>query len=101
MSDGITESHRYMRKETYLNEIELTRDRLFDQYMELTRELLDLTDLLIGVNNSFSFMKRKTIKKYEKDLIILRTKLNETHKLINKLDVEHQDADKRPLKSFV
>jgi len=106
MSDGLTESYRTSRKETYLNKIELKKDQVFDQYKEYTKELL----VKIGRLKYYSrcnktFFGDDTIdyKKFDIVLVEIREieiRIEELDKIIIQLDTEYQEAMERPLKSF-
>jgi hypothetical protein len=106
MSDGLTEAWRMSRKITYLNSIELKKDELFDSYKELTKRLLIVSKNLAYASRSKMniFGKWKPDYEYIKELEKLRfeieIRLEETEKLINKLDNEYIEVEKKPLKDF-
>lgn len=106
MSDGISECMRMSRKTTYLDRIELKKDELFDNYKTLTKRLLITSKNLSKATRSKETIFGKvvpdynSIKKYEKNLYEIDIRLDETEKLINKLDKEYKMIEKKPLKEF-
>ena len=106
MSDGITEARRSMRKGQYLNSIELKKDELFDYYIECTNKLINTAQKInfFSKNNKTVFGKNKpdyhSLSLLEKDLLVVTTQLNETQKLINKLDLSYKEALEKPSSEF-
>ena len=105
MSDGRTEAYRGMRKSAYLNDIQIKRDDLFDEYMNLSKRLMLVTKNLVNATKEKNvFGRRKTNYDYVTEQEQLRfeieIRMDETEKLINKLDIEFDKASKKPLREF-
>jgi len=105
MSDGRTEAYRSMRKSAYLNDIQIKKDDLFDEYMKLSKRLMSVTKNLVSATKEKNvFGRRKTNYDYVTEQEQLRfeieIRMDETEKLIHKLDLEFQENIKKPLKEF-
>ena len=106
MSDGRTDAYRGMRKATYLEQIELKKDNLFDEHLELTNDLIIYSSEVIDVvdtKKTFFGSKKIDYKEFDrlnKKIFELKIKLREKEKLIKQLDREYKDALSKPLKEF-
>ena len=106
MSDGLTEARRSMRKGQYLNGIELKKDELFDYYKSCVNDLMIITNNILYHTTSDVNIFNKKKPNYQKieeqkiQLIIVKTKMEETQKLINKLDISYKEALEKPSREF-
>jgi len=105
MSDGKTEVYRGMRKSSYLNDIQIKRDELFDKYMKLSKQLMVVTkNLATATKEKNAFGRRKTNYDYvavqEQKIFEIEIRMDETEKLINKLDIDFDKVSKKSLREF-
>ena len=106
MSDGLTEAWRSTRKFNYLESIELKKDQIFDKYIMLSEEMVQMTKNIVTFSKSNKgwFGKPKPdyvmLAKVENEIKVLEIQMKESLKLVQMLDVEYEEAELKPTKYF-